>query len=116
MKRTFKEFPAFSSLVRSGQISDEQVRQTQEDIMAGGGDAIPGTGGVRKIRCRGHEGGKRGGWRILFADYERFGLAFLIWAFPKGGKATLTAAEKNVIRKLKRDIDREVEASYGRRD
>ena len=108
MKRTFMEFPAFSRLVKAGKISDNQVRLLQLDIMAGGGSAIEGTGGIKKIRCGTKGGGKSGGWRVLFADYVDCRLTFLIWAFPKGGQDSLTGAQKKIIRQIKRDIDREV--------
>lgn len=116
MKRTFREFPAFTRLVRSGQISDAQVAAVQHDIMSAGGVPIPGTGGVRTIRCAADEGGKRGGWRVLFADYRRHGLTFLIWAYPKTMRTRLTKAQQKAIAGLKRQIAREVEASYGKRD
>ncbi len=51
MKRTFIEFPAFSRLVSSKQLSDKQVQQVQEDIINGLGAPLQGTGGVKKIRC-----------------------------------------------------------------
>jgi len=109
VKRTFKEFPAFTRLVKSKRLPEEEVERFQLAIMAGAGTTIPGTGGVKKIRGRRGHGGKSGGWRVLFADYDRLGLTFLIWAFPKGIQADLTEAQKKTIRQLKRAIDQEVQ-------
>ena len=110
MKRTFIEFPAFSRLVSSKQFSDEQVQQVQEDIINGLGAPLQGTGGVKKIRCDAPGRGKSGGWRVLYADYDKLGLTFLIWAFPKGRRTSLTDAQKKIIRGIKQRIDKEVGA------
>ncbi len=108
MKRTFKELPAFSRLVVSKEISDEQIRRVQVDIMNGGGVVLEGTGGIKKIRCQGTGRGKRGGWRVFFADYDKAGLTFLIWAFPKNKSINLTSSQRKRLRTLKSKIDREV--------
>ena len=108
MKRTFTEFPAFTRLVKNGKISENQVSQVEKDIMAGGGTLIEGTGGIKKIRCEAQGTGKSGGWRVLFADYDKYGITYLIWAFRKNKQDSLTKAQKKAIREIKRDIDREV--------
>ncbi len=109
MKRVFIEFPAFSRLVKEKQFSDSQLLRLQLDILAGGGNAIQGTGGIKKIRCNAKGKGKSGGWRVLFADYDSLGLTFLIWAYPKSRQANLTDGQKKAIRQLKLQLDEEVE-------
>lgn len=76
---------------------------------------MAGTGGVRKIRCEDRNRGKSGGWRVLFADYEREEVTVLIWAFPKNKQANLTASQKQVVRGLKAQLDQEIKVKYGRK-
>ena len=115
MRRIFVELPAFTRLVSAGKIHDQQVSNLQEDILNGGGATLAGTGGVRKVRCEARNKGKSGGWRVLFADYEQEEVAVLIWAFPKNRQANLTASQKEVIRELKAQLDREIRLRYGHR-
>ena len=106
MKRTFIEFPAFSRSVASGRIGDRRLRTLEQEIMEGGGVTIPGTGGLRKIRCGGRGRGKSGGLRIIFADYPQRAVTVLIVAFEKTVKEDLTRAEANELKRLKGELDR----------
>jgi hypothetical protein len=116
MRRKFIELPAFTRLVSGKEISDEQVASLQEGILNGGGKMIIGTGGIRKIRCEVEGKGKSGGWRVLFADYDREEVTVLIWAFPKNQQADLTESQKKVIRGLKVQLDEEIRVKYGRKE
>jgi hypothetical protein len=106
----FIDLPKIDRLVSSGQLTDEQIRSVQNDITKGLGDVVPGTGGFKKIRCLGEDSGKRGGWRIYFAEYPKLNVVVLVTAFPKNKKEDLTQEEKNSFRKGKRVLDREVKA------
>jgi len=114
MRRTFVELPAFTSLVSGNELSESQVAAVQEDILYGGGKAISGTGGVRKIRCEDVQKGKSGGWRVLFADYAHEGVTVLIWAFPKNKQANLTGQQRKVVRDIKARLDAEIRVRYGK--
>jgi len=116
MRRTFIELPAFTRLISAEEMNDAQISGVQEDILKGGGATMGGTGGVKKIRCPDKSGGKSGGWRVLFADYEREEVTVLIWAFPKNRQANLTEAQKKVVRGLKAQLDREITVRYGRQE
>lgn len=116
MRRTFIELPAFTRLVCGKEISDAQVASLQESILNGGGKTISGTGGVRKIRCEYEHKGKSGGWRVLFADYDKEEVTVLVWAYPKNQQANLTESQKKVIRGLKAQLDREIKVRYGRQE
>jgi len=113
MKRLFAESRNFTKLVTDGKISDRSVKKTQVDIMNGLGDTIAGTGGLKKIRCAGEGRGKSGSWRIVFADYPKYNVTFLITAFPKNEKENLSDEEKAILFSLKLSLDREVEVKYG---
>jgi len=113
MKRLFVELPAFTAQVRAVKFSDAQLRGLQQDIAGGRGDVIPGTGGLKKVRCAREHGGKRGGWRVVFADYPLWGVTLLVLAFPKNVKANLSPAEAGDLKRLKALLDREMEVRYG---
>ena len=95
MKRSFLESRRFRAFMEYEQISDQQLRGLQNEIMRGEGEVIPGTGGVKKIRLGRSGGGKSGGYRVLFADFPEFGMVYLLDAYPKNVKPNLTPAERN---------------------
>jgi hypothetical protein len=95
-------------LVRAGKISDEMLLVLQNDIASGAGDTIGGTGGLKKTRLAASGGGKRGGWRVIFADYPAVGRTALLMAFSKSDKADLTPSEKDELREVKRFLDRTI--------
>lgn len=65
------------------------------------GELIQGTGGVRKIRWPTGKGGKgkRGGVRVLYY-YDGTRLILLLMLYKKSEKASISANEKNTLRKL----------------
>ena len=76
------------------------------------GDLIQGTGGVRKIRW-GLEGrGKRGGARLIFFFHDLETPLFILEAFAKNDRATLTQAECHELRQ----VTERIVASYKRRE
>ena len=89
-------------------MSDAQLAALERDILAGRGDTIPGTGGLKKIRCAVPGRGKRGGRRVVFADYPSMKTTVLIAAFPKNVKESLTRAERNELKRLKKMLDEEI--------
>ena len=109
MKRTFKELPAFTKLVESGKISDELLKDLQSDIMFLGGQTIPGTGGLVKIRVSGSGRGKRGGLRVIYADYPVRDMTVLIVAYFKNVKVKLGGEEKKMLKALKLRLDKQID-------
>ena len=68
------------------------------------GDEIPGTGGCRKVRFAGRQGGKRGGYRtITFYSGDEMPV-FLITVFSKRERSDLTQAERNDLRQLSKTL------------
>ena len=80
MRRTFIELPAFTRLIRSGVISDTMLKAIQTEIMRAGGDVIPGTGGLIKIRAAVGGRGKSGGMRAIYAEYPARSTVVLVVA------------------------------------
>lgn len=59
---------------------------------------IPGTGGVRKLRVALVGRGKRSGLRVLYVHVPRDARVYLLLAYPKPVRATLTEGEKAALR------------------
>lgn len=74
MNRTFIEIPAFTKKWRELGLTDENLRALENILLEDpkAGDAIKGTGGLRKLRVpmESKGKGKRGGARVLYVDIE----------------------------------------------
>lgn len=68
------------------------------------GDEMAGTGGCRKLRVAGRGRGKSGGYRTITFYSGPDIPVFLLAVFSKGDSANLTAAERNALAKLTKDI------------
>jgi hypothetical protein len=64
------------------------------------GDAIPGSGGVRKLRWAAKRKGKRGGARIIYLYAVVAGRIYLIRCYAKNVKTDLFAEEKKELRQI----------------
>ena len=112
--RIFVETSAFSRLVKSGQISDAMLKQLQNDIMTQKGDTIRATGGLRKIRLASKASGKRGSWRVIYADYPKYSVTVLITAFEKIVQANLNSEQTRQLKNIKTLTDQEMERKHGK--
>jgi hypothetical protein len=66
----------------------------------GGGDLIPDTGGVRKVRWGRAGGGKRGGVRVITFFHDIGRPLYLLMVYAKGRQEDLSADEKRAVRDL----------------
>lgn len=100
MKRKFVESTAFQKAAEAADTGF--LRLVQNTILRNpaGGDLIPGTGGVRKIRVPGEGRGKSGGYRILYLDLAEVGECFLLACYHKTVKVTISAGEKKILKEL----------------
>lgn len=64
------------------------------------GALLEGTGGVRKLRWRREDRGKRGGVRVVYFFYNENIPLYLLTIFGKNEKENLSAAERNELAKL----------------
>lgn len=89
--------------------TDEELRQLQLDLLntPEKGDLIQGTGGLRKVRMATGHRGKSGGSRVIYflATAE---VIYLVLAYPKSVKDSLTAAEKSELKQLVQQLKSEV--------
>jgi len=98
--QTVVETPTYLAI--AGKLFSEEERANIVALVAADpecGDVISGTGGFRKVRAARRGMGKRGGVRVVYIwRNERFPV-FLITAFPKNEKESLSMAERNALKK-----------------
>ena len=106
MKRLFKEMPWFTKEWKNLGFDDDALSGLQNIILDDpkAGNLIQGTGGVRKLRFAFVGKGKSGSCRIIYADYASYEIVYLIAAYKKSDKETLTKNERNEIKKLLQKI------------
>jgi hypothetical protein len=71
-----------------------------------------GTAGARKARFASHEldAGTRGGYRVFYAVFRKYGKVVLVTLFPKNVQANLSKAGRNLVAKVLGEIEKELEA------
>lgn len=89
--------------------TDEELRALQAVLIESPnkGDLIQGTGGLRKIRMATGNQGKSGSARVIYflATGE---VIYLVIAYPKSTKDSLTDLEKSELKKLTQILKNEV--------
>lgn len=70
------------------------------------GDIIPGTGGVRKVRWGIGNRGKSGGARVIYYFMTPNYPIYLLTAYSKSKKASLTDSQKQDIKRIATAIKR----------
>lgn len=102
MTRTFVEMPIFQSKWRELGLGDEDLKRLQYELLANPkvGAVMQGTGGVRKMRFAFEHRGKSGGVRVIYVDFEVYEKIYLITAYTKSEKDSLTDSERNEIHRL----------------
>ena len=102
MTRTFKEVPSFTAKWQSLGLTDEDLRLLENVLLKDpkAGDAISGTGGIRKIRISMENIGKRSGGRVIYVDIEIKECIYLLNVYAKNEKTDLTAQERKMLKRL----------------
>lgn len=102
MNRTFIEVPMFTKKWRELGLTDENLRALENILLKDpkAGDAIKGTGGLRKIRVpmENKGKGKRGGARVLYVDIELKDKIYFINVYSKDEKSDITPDEKKAFK------------------
>ena len=104
---TFVEVPSFTKAWKKLGL-DEKDRRALQIIIMSAPDApiVKGTGGLRKIRFASDRwgSGKRSGARVCYVYVTEFSVVFLLSIYMKKDKDSLTAAEKQSIKKLIQEL------------
>lgn len=105
----FIETSLFTRQIRLIATDDElKTLQCQLIECPDKGDVVRGTGGLRKVRmATGHQG-KSGGARVIYFLATRETI-YLVMAYPKSTKDSLSAAEKAVLKNLVQQLKGEVQ-------
>ena len=100
MNRTFIEVPMFTKKWKELGLNDENLRELEKILLENpkSGDAIQGTGGMRKIRIPLENTGKRGGGRVIYVDIELKETIYFINVYAKSEKDDLTEEEKKAFK------------------
>lgn len=104
----FIETPIFTRQIK--QIAtDDELKELQRELIESPdkGDLIQKTGGLRKIRMATGSQGKSGSARVIYflATEE---VIYLMMAYPKSSKDSLTDTEKAELKKLTKRLKNEV--------
>lgn len=96
-----KEMPLFTKWVLA-HMSDDEYASFQNLLIhqPERGDVIPGSGGLRKIRCSVSGRGKRGGARVIYYLADRRELILLVYAYTKNEQGDLTRSQIRTLRAL----------------
>jgi len=109
MIRTFIEVPLFTKRWKEIGLDDKELRSLQLLLLKDpeSGPVMEGTGGIRKVRFPLKNRGKSGSVRVCYTDFAEYEVIYLITAFTKDEQESLTAEEKNVLRKLVKALKNE---------
>jgi len=64
------------------------------------GSLIPGTGGLRKIRWRTADRGKRGGVRVIYYWAGAHETILMLMVFAKNERSDLSPAQRSILRRI----------------
>ena len=86
----------------TGILAEEERASLIEkiDMDPEGGEIIPGTGGVRKLRWALPGRGKSGGACVIYYFYNGSMPVFMLSIYAKNQKVNLTPAERNMLKRL----------------
>ena len=99
MRRAFVETQVFIEGWRASSLTDDDLRDLQQRLLENPdiGDVIPRACGIRKLRVKAANRGKRGGGRVIYKDYPKHQYLVLFYMYQKADKTDLSADEKKAI-------------------
>lgn len=87
-------------------LPDDEYRLLQTLLMdqPDKGDIIKNGGGIRKIRFAAQSKGKSGGIRVIYYWIRDDSVIYMLLAYPKSKKDTLTDKETAILRNLVKEL------------
>jgi len=106
MKREFIMTKNFDSSWEDEGLSDDELLLLQIELMQKPtiGSVIRGTGGFRKARFALPGRGKSSGIRVIYLDIPTREIMYLMLAYPKSVKDTLSAADCAELKRIAESI------------
>jgi hypothetical protein len=101
----FVETPLFTRLI-TALLNDEEYRALQNTLLLNpdAGDVIKNGGGIRKLRHALAGKGKSGGIRTIYYWAKSKDQIYMLLAYPKSKKDTLSEQETSILRNLVKDL------------
>ena len=101
----FIETPIFTKLVID-LISDDEYRKLQLALVLRpeAGKLIPGSGGLRKIRCKSGGRGKRGGLGLIYFWDVPEDRIYMLLIYKKSKQEDLTPNQLKILRNLVKEL------------
>ena len=89
-------------LISERKVLKEDLEALKKELIRNpeSGNVIAGTGGVRKIRLKSSNKGKRGGFRVCYFDDLRKEELLLLKIYGKNEKEDLSGAEKKALKEF----------------
>lgn len=83
-------------------LSEDSRREMEAAIVADPIEApvVPGTGGIRKLRCAGSGRGKQGGIRTIYFHHSGSEAIYMLTAYAKAARDDLSPADKKALIRL----------------
>lgn len=83
-------------------MSDEDYHELQKKLIIRPeeGKIIPGSGGLRKLRCGGSGRGKRGGSRIIYYWFSEKEIILMLYIYTKKETDDLTSEQLKILKKI----------------
>lgn len=102
----FIETPVFTRLITE-LLSDEEYSLLQNDLAKNplAGDAIPGGGGIRKLRFALPGKGKRGGARLIYYWQTSRDKTYMLLAYAKAKKENLEPGQVAILKALVKELE-----------
>jgi len=106
MKREFVMTELFDSSWKKQKLTDNDLCILQDELPRNTtcGEVMRGTGGFRKMRYALSGHGKSGSMRIIYLDIAEFEMLYLMFAYSKSEKDSLSNNERNELKKLSQNI------------
>ena len=94
------ETTIFTKIVTS-LLSDDDYRKLQNELIQTPtiGKIITGSGGIRKVRWKLQDRGKRGGARVIYYWATNENQIFMLYAYPKNEIENITKEQLSILKK-----------------
>lgn len=108
MTRTFVQTSEFAKQRDRLGLNDDDLRRLELSILSNPqiGSVIRGTGKLRKMRFPYENTGKSGSTRVCYVDFVILETVYLITVYPKNEKDNLSMAERNQIKNMIKEIEK----------
>lgn len=92
--------------LRADYLTDEEYRELQNFLIQQphAGDVIQGTGGLRKLRWKLSNKGKRGGIRIIYLFLNNKDHIHFLTLYSKNEATDLTSDQKKILKQIVEEI------------